>query len=71
MKNNNRITFVAVVAGKFDWPEQYIKILNLFKENNYIEIHYIRTYNKKEKDVLDKHFINKKYKNNFVAYDGN
>jgi len=72
-KENNKyeVIIFTVEINKFHWSEQYIKILNVFKENNYIEIHDIRTYNKKEKGMHDKHFINKKYKNNFVTYDGN
>lgn len=72
-KENNKydVIIFTVEINKFYWPEQYVKILNLFKENNYIEIYDIRTYNKEEKGMHDKHFINKKYKNNFITYEGN
>ena len=63
-KENSKYEIIVftVEINKFTWPEQYKKILNLFKQNNYIEIHDIRTYNKTEMGMHDKHFINKKFK---------
>lgn len=54
--------------NKFTYSNQYLKILKVFLDNGFVEIHDKRTINKLGKEVHDKHFLNTKFLNLLDSY---